>query len=81
MLQTRLNLGVKKLRNEGMKEWSETLKHERQKLQEFKENLWRWREIGGGKTKNGKERIREPNEKTTEKKLKSLEDILNREQK
>ena len=49
MLQTRLNLGVKELGSEGMKEWSETLKHERQELQELKENLWRWRESGGGK--------------------------------
>ena len=81
MLQTRLNLGVKELGKEGMKEWSETIKHERQELQELKENLWRWRDSGGGKTKNGKERMREPNEKTTEKKLKSLEEILERERK
>ena len=51
---------------EGKKEWSEKIRHERQELQELKENLWRWRDSGGGKTKNGKERMREPTEKTTE---------------
>ena len=48
-------------------------------LQELRENLWRWSDRGGGKTRTGKEKMKEPDKKTNDKKLKKLEEILERE--
>lgn len=50
-------------------------------FQELKENLWRWRENGGGKSRQGREKKNEPNGKSIEKKLKVIEEILERERK
>ena len=63
----------------GKKEWASEVRQERLELQEMRENLWRWREKGGGKTRTGKEKMPEPNKKTNDKKLKKLEEILLRE--
>ena len=41
--------------------------------------MWRWRESGGGKTRTGKEKQPEPNRKSIDKKLKFLEEILDKE--
>ena len=54
--QTKLNFGISKLGGNGKLEWAEELKKERMEIQELKENLWRWRENGGGKTRSGKEK-------------------------
>ena len=45
----------------------------------MRENLWRWREKGGGRTRTGKEKMPEPDKKMNDKKLKKLEEILARE--
>ena len=44
-------------------EWERDIKKERLELQEFKENLWTWREGGRGEKKDGTEKN---NEITTE---------------
>ena len=79
--QTKLNFGISKLGGNGKLEWAEELKKERMEIQELKENLWRWRENGGGKTSSGKEKMIEPTGKNIEKKLKIIGDILERERK
>ena len=43
--------------------------------------MWRWRESGGGKTRPGKEKQPEPYSKTVDKKLKFLEELLDKERK
>ena len=63
---------------QGKLEWAEELRKERMLIQELKENLWRWRENGGGKTRTGREKQNEPNGKDIEKKLKMIEEILER---
>ena len=78
-MQTKLNFNISKLGKCGREEWEKDLRRERIEVQELKENLWTWRENGGGRTKNGKEKQNAPTKKSTEKKLKFIEDILERE--
>ena len=41
----------------------------------------RWRKQGGGKTRTGKERIKEPDEASMKRKLKFLEETIEKEKK
>ena len=76
-----MNFGISKLGGRGKLEWAEELKKERMEIQELKENLWRWRENGGGKTRTGREKQIEPTGENIEKKMKIIGDILERERK
>ena len=77
-VQTRINFGVTQLRESGKREWAAELRQEKLELQELRENMWRWRDRGGGKTRTGKEKMKEPDKKTNDK-LKKLEESLERE--
>ena len=77
-IQTRINFGVSQLGESGNREWAAEVRQEKLELQELRENLWRWRDRGGGKTKTGKEKMQEPDRRTNDKKLKKLEEILER---
>ena len=79
IVQTRIDFRVKQLGETGRREWAAEVRQERLELQEMRENLWRWRDKGGGKTRTGKEKMPEPSKKTNDKKLKKLEEILLRE--
>ena len=83
MLQIKLNLKIVKLGQQGMREWENECRQEcrqdRIELQELKENLWRWREKGGGKIRTGKGRIKEPDDLSMRRKLKFLDETLEKE--
>ena len=50
-IQSTLNFKIKNLGESGRIEWEREIRKERLELQEFRENLWSWREGGGGRKK------------------------------
>ena len=55
-VQSRIDSGVSQLGESGKKEWAKEIRQEKLELQELKENMRRWRDRGGGKARNSKER-------------------------
>ena len=53
----------------------EKIKEKKLELQELRENLWRWREGGGGRKKDGNEKIKELRLDDIEKKVKKIDVI------
>ena len=78
-LQSRINFATKSLGSEGKKAWGQEIKKERLEIAEAKENIWKWRENGGGKTKKGKEKKEMPKEKELEEKLGKLLQLIEKE--
>ena len=64
-VQNKISFSLSNLGKVGRQEWSEELRRETIDLQEVNENMWRWRNNGGGKKSN--------------KKLKFLEELLDKE--
>ena len=56
-VQSRIDSGVSQLGESGKKEWAKEIRQEKLELQELKENMRRWRDRGGGKARNSKERV------------------------
>ena len=81
LIQTRIDFCVSKLGEKDREEFKFETRKERIELQELRMNLWRWRENGGGKTKSGKEKQNVPTEKSNLRKLKFLEELLEKEKK
>ena len=80
LLQSRITASVRKLGNVGTEMWKKEERKERIELAEVKENLWSWRENGGGKTRSGKEKVNLPAGKELQKKLEKSNEILDEKQ-
>ena len=63
----------------GRIEWESEIRKERLELQEFRENLSRWREGRGGEKKDGTEKKREITAKDLKKKMQKLDKIVDKE--